>query len=194
MNDFDLVLSIEGMTHQDETRLLMKLAAEVPADLAIVEIGSWRGRTSAALAIGAREGNGAKVFAVDPFVDYTGRGVNTTFFYPADNVNHFWANLERAGVKDQVTLIQKTGIDGAKVWKKKKKEIGLLFIDGNHEYEFVKADFEAWEPFVAVDGMICMHDLDEPGVQRVYAEAVATGRFEQLPSVDLTYQLRELRW
>jgi predicted O-methyltransferase YrrM len=191
-DNFELVLSIEGMTHQDETRLLMKLAAEVPAELAIVEIGSWRGRTSAALAIGARDGGGAKVFAVDPFVDYTGRGVNTTFFYPADNVNHFWANLERVGVKDRVTLIQKTGIDGAKVWKKKKKDIGLLFIDGNHEYEFVKADFEAWEPFVAVGGMICMHDLDEPGVQQVLAEALTTGRFEQLNSVDLTYQLRKL--
>ena len=39
------------------------------------------------------------------------------------------------------------------------KEIDILFIDGNHTYEAVKADYERYEPFVKSKGLILMHDV-----------------------------------
>ena len=39
------------------------------------------------------------------------------------------------------------------------KEIDVLFIDGDHTYEGVKADYEKYEPFVKDGGIILMHDI-----------------------------------
>ena len=40
--------------------------------------------------------------------------------------------------------------------------IHLLFIDGDHSYEAVKADIEKWTPFVPFGGVVLFHDYDEP--------------------------------
>ncbi|MHA2264271.1 MAG: class I SAM-dependent methyltransferase [Candidatus Thorarchaeota archaeon] len=38
------------------------------------------------------------------------------------------------------------------------RPIHVLFIDGNHSYESVKADVLKWTPFVPVNGIIIFHD------------------------------------
>jgi hypothetical protein len=44
-------------------------------------------------------------------------------------------------------------------------EIGLVFIDGSHDYESIKSDFEAWWPKVQVGGIIAFHDyISKTGV------------------------------
>jgi predicted O-methyltransferase YrrM len=37
-------------------------------------------------------------------------------------------------------------------------QIDFLFIDGDHAYEAVKADYEQWSPHVAPDGIMAFHD------------------------------------
>ena len=39
------------------------------------------------------------------------------------------------------------------------QSLDLLFIDGDHTYEGVKADFEMYEPFVRQGGIIVLHDI-----------------------------------
>jgi predicted O-methyltransferase YrrM len=39
------------------------------------------------------------------------------------------------------------------------RQIDLLFIDGDHSYEGVKADFHSYRRWVAPDGVIAMHDI-----------------------------------
>jgi len=48
--------------------------------------------------------------------------------------------------------------DSAKVHAQYGKQIHLLFIDGDHRYEAVKADLECWGAKVAPGGLIIMHD------------------------------------
>jgi len=48
--------------------------------------------------------------------------------------------------------------------------IGMIFIDGSHEYELVKADMEAWRPKVVPGGIIALHDANFSGPHRVLAE------------------------
>ena len=54
----------------------------------------------------------------------------------------------------------------------KNSTIDLVFIDANHEYDSVKADFEAWYPKVKKNGIIIMHDNYEifPGVIKFLEE------------------------
>lgn len=52
------------------------------------------------------------------------------------------------------------------------KEIDVLFIDGDHSYKGVKADYEKYEPFVKKGGLILMHDVTYPryGVKDFWKE------------------------
>lgn len=54
------------------------------------------------------------------------------------------------------------------------REIDLLFIDGDHNYEAVKRDFEIFEPLVRPGGMIVFHDIlyryDDGDVPKLWKE------------------------
>lgn len=52
--------------------------------------------------------------------------------------------------------------------------LDLVFIDGNHDYEYVKEDIACWLPKVRPGGILAGHDLDwkdAPGVRRAVQEA-----------------------
>jgi len=51
----------------------------------------------------------------------------------------------------------------AKLWN---KPISLLFIDGDHSYEGVQKDYNAWINYVKDGGTVLYHDLDHPDVRR----------------------------
>jgi len=57
------------------------------------------------------------------------------------------------------------------IWE---KEIDVLFIDGDHSYEGVKADYERYEPFVKEGGLILFHDVlwHHKGVEKFFWESV----------------------
>jgi hypothetical protein len=73
----------------------------------------------------------------------------------------------------ETTFIKNDSIEAAKNWESK---ISLLFIDGNHTYEGVKADIYAWLPHMKDDGIIFFHDYDitSPGVIKAVDEFVAS--------------------
>lgn len=67
--------------------------------------------------------------------------------------------------------------DSREVWKTwDKGKIKLLFIDGDHEYEGVKADAENWVGLVDSPGTILFHDFrsDIPGVCHAVTEFART--------------------
>ncbi len=66
------------------------------------------------------------------------------------------------------------------------RPVDVLFIDGDHRYEGVKADFEAYSPLVRPGGLVAFHDIvPDPGqegmeVNRFWREISA-----RLPSAEL---------
>jgi len=57
----------------------------------------------------------------------------------------------------------------------------FVFIDGNHDYEFAKIDFENTDRFLEKDGYILFddsHDFATCGVPRVIKEMKQTGRYK----------------
>ena len=49
-----------------ESKALYELALKVPEGQAIIEIGSWCGRSTCALALGSKHGNNVPVYSIDP--------------------------------------------------------------------------------------------------------------------------------
>jgi len=183
-----VVMSVKGGIDISEAELLHELARKVSLPNCIVEIGSYRGRSTIALALGAMAGEMAPVYAIDPHEEFM--GVLGGKFGPQDR-KVFFANMLKAKVAEIVRLINLPSEMVVPGWN---KPVGLLWIDGDHRYEAVKVDFWGWEPFIVPGGLIALHDSLEPdlGPSRVIQEALASGRFRKVNQVKLTTVLEKL--
>lgn len=180
--------AIDGQISLDEAALLHELAAAAQ-DGAIVEVGTFHGKSTVALALGAQAGGKAKVYGVDPFVTFVGSFGRT--FTPAEKIVLF-QNLLLAGVAEHVWLLQTTSERAARGFD---EPIALLWVDGDHSYDGVKRDFAAWAPHVAPGGILAFHDSLSPrlGVARFLDELLASGDdYERLRVVGRTTVLRRV--
>src|SRR2546423_15512590 len=81
------------MISAEELLFLEGLAREVQPPECIVEVGSYRGRSTAALAAGSRAGGGAAVYAIEPHEQFT--GVLGGQFGPEER-KHFFQDMPQA--------------------------------------------------------------------------------------------------
>lgn len=154
---------IDGWLSDAEGELLYKLAKNVPKGQAIVEIGSWKGKSTVWLAKGTEVGQKNKVYAIDPH-----RGSRSHLSEgEEDTYRTFLANLSKAGVKDIVVPLVMTSAEAASNWE---GNVGLLWIDGSHEYEDVKRDLLLWKQYLLPGAMVALHDCEYPGPARVVEE------------------------
>jgi predicted O-methyltransferase YrrM len=144
--------TVDGWLSRPEGRRLWRLARNCMGRGAIVEIGSWKGKSTIWLANGSRAGKSAKIHAVDP---HTGSTEHQRDFGRVWTFEEFQRNIKAAGVDDLVV----PHVDYSEsVATSFNEPVELIFIDGLHEYEGVKADFEAWFPKVIEGGVMAFHD------------------------------------
>ncbi|HUP23857.1 MAG TPA: class I SAM-dependent methyltransferase [Thermoanaerobaculia bacterium] len=168
-----------------ECRLLYDLARRVTSGC-LVEIGSYRGRSTIALAAGSRAGARVSVYAIEPHAPFV--GVLGGRFGPPDR-EAFMRNLLAAGVTDVVRLVSLPSSQAFAGWT---ESISLLWIDGDHQEGAVRSDFDSWTSRVADGGIVALHDTDDPalGPARVAAAAMTAG-FCRVDRVDRTTVLRK---
>lgn len=173
LRDLLRAYAAEGMVQADECVLLMQLASRAGEGV-IVELGSYRGRSTIALALGSRRGAAAPVYAIEPHAEFT--GVLGARFGPGDRLA-FERNVERAGVAGLVHLISRPSEAAATAWT---ESIGLLWIDADHAYEAVSRDFALWTRYLTPAGRIALDDSTVAGLgpHRVVEEALASRRYE----------------
>lgn len=160
--------TIKGWFSASEGELLYKLALSVKG--IIVEIGSYEGRSTLYLAKAKQVSGRGLVVAVDTF-----RGSSEHIkFGQIDTYESFISNMKRFGVMDVIDVRRGCSSDIAGDFN---DSIGMLFIDGSHEYEHVKRDFEMWAPKVAHNGIIAFHDMIYwQGPKRVFAKEIIDSR------------------
>lgn len=146
-----IVDKVDGWLDDAEGELLYNLAKNCKGRGVIVEIGSWMGKSTIWLGLGSKAGKKVKVYAVDPHA----RGFEHKKFSVGSTFREFKKNIDGAGVDDVVVPIISTSEEAS---KKFRKPVELVFIDGAHEYEHVKKDFELWFPKVIDGGIVAFHD------------------------------------
>ncbi|GIV15309.1 MAG: hypothetical protein KatS3mg022_0744 [Armatimonadota bacterium] len=162
-----LTSSVEGWLTVEEGELLYRLAQACAGKGVIVEIGSFKGKSTIWLAKGSLAGAGAKVVAIDP---HTGSVEHRRGDQPVWTYTEFLANLRRAGVEEVVTPIVATSAEAAERFD---QPVELLFIDGDHRYEMVRQDFDLWFPKLLEGGYLLMHDtIRWAGPRRVARESI----------------------
>lgn len=162
----------EGMISLEGATLLYEMARRVKKGC-IIEVGSYRGRSAVALGRGSLDGYKVPVYAIEPHEEFT--GVLGGKFGPEDRGAFYRAMLE-TGCYSVVRLINLGSRIVAPNWD---KEVQLLWIDGDHSYEGVKADFDAWSPHLAADAIVAFDDTKNPklGPIKLVNELVEQGRY-----------------
>lgn len=182
----DSVYNIYGFLSPAEMELLYRLASEVPKDGTVVEIGSFQGKSTVCLGLGAKE-SGAWVWSVDPHEDCQ---VNDSTHYGMENHAALLKNLVDFGVADRVRVVAVRSNVASCFWN---RDVHLVFIDGNHDFLYVNDDL-CWSMFIK-GGRIALHDSSGhyPDVTRAMNEFLErnTGKWVIEQQVDATTVLKQ---
>lgn len=84
-----------------------------------------------------------------------------------------WAEFETntARFNDYITPIRGFSTDVVEQLVQFTEELDLLFIDGDHSYDAVKADWEHYQRFLKTGSLVVFHDYGwAEGVQRIVQE------------------------
>jgi len=164
--------AVEGWLTPEEGRLLYNLAKTCTGQGVIVEIGSWKGKSTIWLGRGSKAGGRVPIYAIDP---HTGSAETWQMFGEVWTFDEFLANIQTADVAGLVIPLRQMSEEAARSFD---KAVELIFIDGAHEYATVRLDFELWFPKVIAGGIMAFHDADAPGPRAVIEEfVVKPGRF-----------------
>jgi len=155
--------------------LLFNLAKICSKNSSIVEIGSFKGGSTVYLANGSKKGNNCKVYAIDTFKGSPQHNKNNPHF---STLFEFKKNILEEKANDIVIPIINTSENARKIFDNKK--IGLLFIDGNHNYNFVKQDFMLWRNLIINGGIIVFHDTLSGGARKVVKEFLYFNKFKEI--------------
>lgn len=156
-----------------------------------VEIGSLLGRSSVVIGLEAQR-SGGRLYCIDIWNSGKWEGIAKEIGEvakkypkrPVDSYQQFLRNIHRFGLDDVVEPMVMRSDEAFKSWA---LPIKFIFIDGCHEYSFVKND-ALWKKFVVVGGMMVFHDYHSswPGVVKAVGEVMRTDPyFKQVARGDL---------
>jgi len=150
------------------------LAKVLPIGARVVEVGIYRGRSLLFLAseLVRRFGTGPgfaplfEVYGVDPLM-WDGGVLARETYSNLIRFNHEVINTARI-LRAPSEMAARMFDDGS---------VDVVFLDGNHDHDSVKADIRAWKPKVRPGGILAGHDYtdvfgDFPGVKRAVDELV----------------------
>ena len=156
---------IEGWILPIELDWLYKTASGVNS---VIEIGSWKGKSTHALLSGCK----GDVWAIDHFKGSVGEEEEHKEAKEHDIYEDFIKNV--GGFKN-LHVLKTTSLEAVKTFND--KSVDMVFIDGEHTYEAVKADILAWTPKAKT--IICGHDYNwkevSQAVQEIFGEVDTVG-------------------
>lgn len=149
-------LAVEGWMSYSELTYLACTAEKSPM---ILEIGSWLGRSTCALAANTT----GTVWAVDTWEGTAEQG------FTVDKEQLFSEFLHNTSGLPIVPVMQHSRLA---VRQLSRLRFDMIFIDAAHDYESVKSDISTYFPLLRRGGIICGHDHHNnwPGVKQAVGE------------------------
>ncbi|MGG0287659.1 class I SAM-dependent methyltransferase [Peribacillus butanolivorans] len=172
------------MTNLEQTALLHLPALVDHLQGDIIEIGSFKGKSTTALGLGSKWISERKrsIYAIDPFIPDGA--------YHGNYFNDFEKNIKEVQLENYVTPIKHYSHEAITECP---ELISALFVDGNHNYLNVKQDIQLYTPRVVAGGMIAFHDysiyLD---VQRAVDELCESKEYVYVCDYDSLRLIRKL--
>ena len=121
----------------------------------------------------------AKLYLVDPWMDennmqgYTEGATVNKFPIAVESLKDYW---------NKCLFMRMTSVEASELVNEK---LDLVYIDGNHEKEFVYEDIIVWERKIRKGGIIAGHDwVSHPSVKEAVLEYVKLAGVENLCTSD----------
>ena len=156
-NKFSEFKGIDGWLTENEALGLFYYSSLLPPHSVVVEIGTWKGKSTYCIAKGLKSGN---IFSIDPF-DASGEEESAVIYNERKGtsslLDQFESRMKQLGVFEKITPMK--GLSTQFVGKF--QSIDFLFIDGDHSIEGCDFDFTNFANFLKVGGFIAFHDFDE---------------------------------
>ena len=145
--------AVPGTSSRGECQLLALLALQSPPGGVVLEIGAFKGKSTAWLVEAAEHrAERPTVVSIDPHI-----GAD---WHPQATWPDFQRTVETFGLLDRRLEIRRAfSADVARDWQ---RPISFLWVDGSHAYEDVVADIEGFVPFVVPGGYIVFDDATDP--------------------------------
>ena len=175
--DLLYVRRLDGYLSTPKVRLLYRTVRGLSGPGEIAEIGSWKGKSTVALALAAkRAGRGETVYAIDHhrgIAEDTGRGTYTPL---GSTWSPFLKTIHRARVDDVVHPLRMTSLAGARWLASREVRLKFLLVDGAHDEDSVTRDLLAFFPLVTDGGLVALDDAKPdgfcPGVYAAYRSVI----------------------
>lgn len=152
------VESIDGLLQHGQEKFLFELVRQLPDDAAIVEIGSFLGRSTVTMGL-ACKGTNRKIYSIDT---WNGNDVD----FPVQDFYLNWAkNIIDNQLEGYVMPLIGNSYVILNLWNTiaRDKKMDLIFIDGSHVYRDVLADFYYSFEHVKDGGWVLFHDITTDG-------------------------------
>ena len=156
-----------GFLTEREARFLALVAACAPSQGTILEIGSFKGKSTVGLASIAKRYGLGPVVSVDPHC----APAVTDFGHGSEQSSweDFRGSLHAAGVERSVEAHRAYSRDLARAWT---RPIRFLWIDGDHTYRGAKQDLDLFRGHLVPGAIVALHDVLHTfeGPVRVFVE------------------------
>jgi MMP 1-O-methyltransferase len=184
-------LAAPGFMPEDEGVALHAAAVGVAHLGPLIEVGSYRGRSTLLLAAAAASA-GTHVITIDhhrgseehqPGWEYHDPSLVDPAVGLLDTLPSFRQVIATSGLEAHVIAVVGRSTDVGRYWR---APAGLVFIDGSHTDESAQSDYATWSPHVAPGGLLAIHDVfadpDEGGQApyRAYQRALDSGEFTEV--------------
>jgi len=158
------------------------------------EIGVWRGAFSKKML----KRKPAKLHLIDPWLyipDYEDRIYGNTNNNSQERMDQVYRDICKKFADNPVVQIHRALSDEA-VGDFSDGYFDLIYIDGNHSYEYVKSDIESYLPKIKAGSFICGDDYlfdrcPNGGPKRAVDEIIAEGKVELLSIVNNQFILKK---
>ncbi|CAN5841423.1 class I SAM-dependent methyltransferase [soil metagenome] len=149
------VADVEGWMTDGQARLLWDAAREVPPGGRIVEIGSFRGRST--IVLGRAVADDIDLVAVDPHAGNDRGPQQIAGFADEAATDHevFLANLAAGGVAERVRHVRKFSSDAH---GEVADPLDLVYVDGAHRLGPARQDLQEWGARIRPGGTLLVHD------------------------------------
>jgi predicted O-methyltransferase YrrM len=177
LSNKEVLKGIDGAILDIEGEYLAYIASLVPDNGVVVELGSHKGKSTCYIGSALKQ-SGKKNVSLHCVDLWTIGDINKQYstlrpnrpygemYHSQGAYNLFNSQTKRLGISDLIVPHIIDTVELSKTWE---IPIDFLFIDADHLYEGVHADWENWNGFVKKGGYVSFHDYNNEweGVQRV---------------------------
>lgn len=194
---------VPGMLHPGNVRQFDHVMEHLPSDAPMLEIGAFCGLSTNVLTYLARRHLRVnELITCDPW-DYQFKGLSDRPIGESDTTGYEWGRFAKATFQHATETFSNSRLPYAlelgsaavfTAWRAHEAVIDIwdrpldaptslsfVYIDGNHDYEHVREDWDNAAPLVERGGFVLLDDsaryTGSPGVRQLVAEVRSDGRF-----------------